>query len=93
MEVAFSDHHEKLLLTCGQCLDRIAEARAELKNEGSFYEDKHGVKRPHPGLKMENDAKILFNRSLRELDLDSSVVPNSRPVAIRSNRGGRRHAA
>lgn len=79
-------HHEKLLLICGQCLDRIAEAREQIKADGAYYTDKHGVRRPHPALKAENDAKVLFNRSLRELDLDSSAVPAPRPPALRSNR-------
>jgi hypothetical protein len=80
-------HHEKLLLICGQALDRIREARQRIKEDGAFYEDKHGVRRPHPALKAEHDAKILFSRNLRELDLDAAVTPATpRPPAIRSNR-------
>jgi phage terminase small subunit len=92
-------HHEKLLLTCGQALDRIARARELVRKEGEVYSDNHGVRRPHPAVKMENDAKILFARCLRELDLDGEPTPASRAPSLRSNRslaairGGKHHAA
>lgn len=93
-------HHQVLLLTCAQCLDRITEAREAIVKDGQYYRDAHGVIRPHPAVKVEHDAKVLYGRALRELDLDAEVSPGARrPPAIRSNRtltalrGGGNHAA
>src|SRR4030066_1057552 len=63
------DHHIKILTLACECLDRITEARLQIKEDGAYYQDKLKPK-PHPALKIEAENKIIFARLLRELNLD-----------------------
>ncbi len=83
-EFVLEDHHLKLLQAAAEAWDRLTEARETLERDGSYYRDRFGCPRPHPALRTENDARISFCRTLRELDLD--VEPPSeakRPPQLR----------
>lgn len=60
---------ERLEHAC-HCLDRLAEARAEVDKEGPYFVDRFGQPKEHPSLKVERDNKVLFIRIIRELRLD-----------------------
>jgi P27 family predicted phage terminase small subunit len=79
-------HHLKLLQNCCESWERAEAAREMLRKEGLTTVNRHGEKVQHPAVVIERNAMVTFNRSLRELDLDSSVVPESRPPSLRSNR-------
>lgn len=71
------DHHIEQVIQAAQCLDRIAEAVAEIESQGSYFKDRFGQPKEHPAHKTERDNKILFNRILRELCLD--IEPAGEP--------------
>lgn len=79
-------HHLKLLQNCCEAWERAEKAREILRAEGVTTVNRHGEQVAHPAIAIERNAMIVFNRSLRELDLDSEVTPESRPPALRSNR-------
>lgn len=71
-------HHLRLLQAACEALDRAAEARRQTDKEGSYYTDRFGQPREHPGLKVERDSKVLYARLLRELCLDIEAPEDHR---------------
>jgi P27 family predicted phage terminase small subunit len=81
-------HHLRLLQACCESWDRCEEARKILAKQGLTIAGSRGGLQAHPAVQIERDARTLFVRCLRELDLDSEPVPErSRPPALKSNRG------
>jgi P27 family predicted phage terminase small subunit len=77
-----TEHHDlKLLAEACSCIDRIDEARQEIEKVGSYYIDRFGQPKEHPGQRTERDNKILLARLLRELCLDIEP-PASRPPGL-----------
>jgi len=75
----FTDTHEFSILTeASGCLDRIAEARAEIANAGSYFTERWGQPKQHPAHSVERDNRTLFARLVRELNLDITP-PETRP--------------
>lgn len=68
-EYEMQDHHRIILTLACECLDRITEARLQIKKDGAYFKDRLKTK-PHPALKIESENKIIFARLLRELNLD-----------------------
>jgi len=80
-EFAVQDpHHLELLTQACRCLDRIEQARSEVATAGAYYQDRFFQPKPHPGLAVERDQRVLFCRLLREMALDIAP-PESRPPA------------
>jgi phage terminase small subunit len=75
-------HHIKLLTACCECWDRAIQAREAVASEGMFFTDRHGARKPHPGLIVERDNRTLFARLLRELALDVEPPDAARPPRI-----------
>jgi P27 family predicted phage terminase small subunit len=75
-------HHLKLLENACVCLDRIAQARRQIKKHGGFYKDRFNQPKEHPAHKTERDNKIIFARLLRELNLDIEPPRESKPPAL-----------
>ena len=78
----FEPHHEKLLVLACQAWDQGERARARLARFGVTYLDRFKQPRIRPEVKVEHDARIAFARILRELRLDSTEGPESRPPAL-----------
>jgi hypothetical protein len=71
-------HHELLLTACGECLDRISEAREAIAADGLFLNGNGRNKKAHPGAAVECAQKILLARLLRELNLDIDAPAEAR---------------
>ena len=80
-------HHIRLLTLACESWDRCQQARAALQAHGLTFEDASGNPRPRPEIAVERDSRLAFARLVRELDLDHTAVPESRPPGLRSNRG------
>lgn len=79
-DYVLEENHELELLAqaCG-CLDRISEAQEEVKAKGSYFNDRFGQPKAHPGLHEERNQRILFCRLIRELGLDIESEAYTRP--------------
>lgn len=84
-------HHVRQLSIAARAWDE-AEAAAELvRREGLVVAMPSGAKRPHPAIRISNEARAMFLRAVRELDLDLEPPKEAiRPPALRSIAGGRR---
>jgi P27 family predicted phage terminase small subunit len=71
--------HTKILQAACEAYDRMCEAREIVAHDGPVYRDRFGAPRRHPAVAVEQDARLAMLRALRELDLDGSAVPESRP--------------
>jgi hypothetical protein len=85
-DYSLESHHLKILFSAGEALDRIGQARAQIERDGSYFTDRFGAPRPHPGLQIERDNRVCFVRMLRELNL-SEDAPEARPASLKY--GGR----
>ena|SRR5665811_1843596 len=74
-DYGLEDHHVLLLTAACESLDRAAMAREAIEKDGAFFVDRHGSRKPHPGLAVERDSRSLFKSLLRELGLD--VAPDA----------------
>jgi phage terminase small subunit len=72
-------HHLLLLTAAGESFDRATLAREAVDADGAFFVDRHGSRKPHPGLQVERDSRALFSRLLRELALDVEAPDARRP--------------
>ena len=72
-------HDLKLLAEACHCIDRIAEARAEIEKAGAYFIDRWKQPKPHPGHATEQANKTLLARLLRELQLDLEPPENRAP--------------
>jgi phage terminase small subunit len=78
-EYALEQHHERLLTLAGEALDRAEQARKALDEHGLTFIDKAGRPHARPEVAVERDARIGFERLVRELDLDGGSAPDVRP--------------
>jgi P27 family predicted phage terminase small subunit len=79
-------HHVRLLTLAAEAWDRAQEARETIDREGAYYQDRFGQPKGHPALATERDSRIAFARLMRELDLDGSPAPDSRPPRVTASR-------
>jgi phage terminase small subunit len=70
-----AEHHERLLTLAGEAWDRAVEAREAIAEYGTFFTDRFGQPRVHPGVAVERDARLAFTRLVRELALDGDPHP------------------
>lgn len=75
-EYRLEEHHLRLLTAAAEAWDRMNEARALVDRDGIVDRDRFGQKRTHPCVAVERDSRLAFARLLRELNLDSDVVPD-----------------
>jgi phage terminase small subunit len=73
---------EILRLAC-EAIDRCAEARDAIAQDGALVTDRFGQKRAHPGIAIERDSRVAALRALRELSLDGELPNDLRPSRIR----------
>ena len=86
-EFELEQHHVRLLTLAAEAWDRGQQARAALNENGLTYIDRLGNPKPRPEIAVERDSRLHFARLVRELDLDHTTVPESRPPGLLSNRG------
>ena len=75
-------HHIAVLTRGAEMLDRLVQAREAVDADGCFVPDRFKQLKPHPGLAVQKDCTTLFLRATRELGLDYSEVPDSRPPRL-----------
>lgn len=86
-------HHIRLLTSAARAWDEGEKAAALVKRDGLLVTMPSGIQRAHPAVRIANEARALYARLLRELDLDiDAPATAARPPALRSIRGGS-HAA
>jgi phage terminase small subunit len=76
-------HHILLLTAAGECWDRMQAAREAVRKHGLTMNDpKTGAVKARPEVNIERDAKIVFMKLLRDLNL-SETPPDSRPPPLK----------
>jgi phage terminase small subunit len=74
------EHHLEMLSSACQLLDRAAQARQRLEEDGPFTLDRWGQTKPHPALNVERDSLLTASRILDRLSLDlDPPLPTGRP--------------
>lgn len=80
-------HHVKLLQAAAEAWDRTQQARQAVAQDGITFRDSSGNLKANPAVAIERDARTLFARLVRELDLDGGAPAESRrPPGLGSNR-------
>lgn len=74
-EFVIPDDMQPLLDQCCTLLDRAIAARKVIDAEGMTTFDRFNQQVPHPCIKIENDARGLFIRSFRQLNLADVTDP------------------
>ena len=66
----------------GACiaLDRAAEAREAIAQDGAVVTDRFGQKKEHPAIRIESASWGTFRLLLRELGLDDELPSDNRPA-------------
>ena len=83
-------HHLRLLAIAARAWDEAEQASALMRKDGLLITMPSGATRPHPAARMANEARAMFARALRELDLDLNPPAEAkRPSPLRSIAGGR----
>lgn len=86
-------HHVRLLSLAARSWDEAEAAAKLIRIEGLIVTQPSGAKRPHPAARVGNEARALFARMIRELDLDLEPPAEvRRPPTLRSIVGHRRGA-
>jgi len=75
-------HHLRLLEEACGCIDVIARAQKEIKTAGSFYKDRFGQPKAHPGFDLIRANRTLFARLVREMQLDTQPPDGARPPRL-----------
>lgn len=71
----FEPHHLRLLQAACEAWDRCQAAREQVANTGLTFIDPSGSIKANPAVAIERDARTLFARLVRELNLDGD--PNN----------------
>ena len=75
-------HHIKLLTLGAEAWDRCVQARQAIDENGMTYTDRFGAPKPRPEVAIERDSRLGFARMMRELALDDTESPETRPPRI-----------
>jgi phage terminase small subunit len=80
VEYDMGDAHDKarLVMAC-RCLDEIAHDEALIEKQGRFIKDRFQQVKEHPAGRAIRENKTLFCRIIREIGLDITAPPDSRP--------------
>jgi phage terminase small subunit len=70
-EWELDSHHEHLLTLAAEAWDRSEMARRQVEADGMTVVGRFGPK-AHPAIAIERDAKLVFSRLVRQLNLDVS---------------------
>lgn len=74
-------HDIERLRLAAKALDRIAAAEKVLEAEGPYIKDRFEQVREHPALKTIRDFMTVHLRAVRELGLDLTTGPDTRPAS------------
>jgi phage terminase small subunit len=82
-EFELEEHHLKLLTLACTAWDRAEAARLIVEKSGLTYNDRFGQPVSRPEIAIERDSRLAFARLLREIGLDASEPPDSRPPKLK----------
>ncbi len=68
---SFEHHHLLLLRAAAEAWDRCQQARQAVADQGLTFSDAGGTIKANPAVAIERDARTLFARLIRELNLDA----------------------
>lgn len=89
-EWTLEEHHVRLLTLAARSWDEAEAAQELIRTEGLIVKQPSGALRPHPAVRVGQEARAMFARLLRELDLDvDPPKASARPPALRSIAGSR----
>ena len=74
---AFEPHHLRLLQAACEAWDRSQLARQAVAADGLTFKDSSGNLKANPAVAIERDARTLFARLVRELNLDQEGPANA----------------
>lgn len=69
-DYALEPHHLRLLQAACESWDRAQAARRAVAEQGLTFQDASGSIKANPAVAIERDARTLFARLVRELNLD-----------------------
>jgi P27 family predicted phage terminase small subunit len=76
--------HSHLLKLALESLDRAEAARKQVTKDGLMLRGPKGIRKPHPLLNVERDARLAYARLMRELGLDDEPrEPAVRPPRVK----------
>lgn len=81
-EWELSAHHKMLLTAAGSSWDQMKVAEESIAKTGLTYRDRFDAPHAVPEVQIAKDAKALFVRIVRELNLDNTAPDESRPPRI-----------
>ena len=70
-DFALEPHHLRLLQAACEAWDRAQQARRAVVDQGLTFSDAGGTIKANPAVSIERDARTLFARLVRELNLDA----------------------
>ncbi len=74
---SFEHHHLLLLRAAAEAWDRCQQARQAVADQGLTFSDSGGAIKANPAVAIERDARTLFARLVRELNLDQEPTDAS----------------
>lgn len=72
-------HHEQLATMVAETLDRRAEARRTIQQDGPYITDRKGTLIAHPAVRVEKETTVLIARLIRQLGLDEAAGDDEAP--------------
>jgi phage terminase small subunit len=90
---SLEEHHRRLLVMAARSWDEAEAAAAVIRRDGLVITMPSGARRPNPAIRIANEARAVFMRAIRELDLDLEPPAEAkRPPALRSIVGQKKGA-
>lgn len=72
-------HDLERLSMAAKCLDDVQAAEDQIEIDGRFTKNRYGNVIESPAAKVIRDTRLLFVKIIRELGLDLTNAPESRP--------------
>jgi P27 family predicted phage terminase small subunit len=79
-EYVIEDRHGLMLLECAlESLDRVRQAQEQIRQHGVCIVDRYDQLKTNPACAVERDQKTQMIGALKQLGLNTEVVPEKKP--------------